>query len=111
MEDTANDQRDIATEAIRKPGGIFLQVAGHRLTLPLGTIVLAILGSLGTAYRVVAADRDAVMARLESLEKADVAQCQKQELQQIVLVDIRTQLARIDARVAEVQVTLMRGAR
>ena len=111
MGDTANDQRDIETDVIRKPRGVFLQVAGHRLTLPVGTIVLAILGSLGTAYRVVAADRDAVIARLDALEKADVAQCQRQEMQQIVLVDIRTKLARIDARVAEVQVTLMRGAR
>ncbi len=103
--------RDIETDVIRRPRGAFVQIAGHRLTLPVGTIVLAILGSLGTAYRVVSADRDAVLSRLAALEKADAEQCQKQELQQIVLVDIRTQLARIDARVAEVQVTLMRGAR
>ena len=104
-------ERDIETDVIRKPKGAFVQIAGHRLTLPVGTIVLAILGSLGTAYRVVAADRDAVLSRLDALEKADAAQCQKQEMQQLVLVEIRAQLARIDARVAEVQVTLMRAGR
>ena len=102
-------ESDIEAAVLRKHKGAFVQIAGHRLTLPIGTILLAILGSLGTAYRVVAADRDAVLARLDTLEKADAAQCQKQELQQLVLVEIRTQLARIDARVAEVQVTLMRG--
>jgi Tfp pilus assembly protein PilO len=108
------DESNIETEAItrgRKNNDLLVKIGNHKLTIPVATIVLAVLTALGTTYRVLAADRDAVLARIELLEKADAAQSQKQELQQIVLVEIRTQLARIDARVAEVQVTLMRGGR
>lgn len=104
-------ERDIDTETIRKPKGAFVQIAGHRMALPIGTILVAILGSLGTAYQVVAADRDAVLARVSALEQCAVDLRNKREVDQTVLLEIRTQLVRIDARVAEVQVTLMRGGR
>jgi Tfp pilus assembly protein PilO len=89
--------------------GLLVKIGNHKLTVPVTTIIVGALTALGTAYRVVAADRAEVISRIDTLEKADQAQCQKQELQQLVLVEIRTQLARIDARVAEVQVTLMRS--
>jgi Tfp pilus assembly protein PilO len=106
-------ERDIETEQIKRPAksepGILVKIGNHKLTVPVATVISGALVALGTAYQVVKNDRAEVLGRLDALERADTAQCQKQELQQLVLVEIRTQLARIDARVAEVQVTLMRG--
>ena len=104
-------QRDIETEAIVKGSNVLVKIGGHKLTVPVATVLAAILGALGTAYRVVANDRDAIIARLDANEKRTNELAQKQELEQVVLAEIRTQLARIDARVAEVQLTLMRGGR
>jgi Tfp pilus assembly protein PilO len=109
-------QSDIETEQIKRPAakseqGILVKIGNHKLTVPVTTVITGALVALGTAYQVVKNDRAEVLQRIEALEKADTAQCQRQELQQLVLVEIRTQLARIDARVAEVQVTLMRSGR
>lgn len=97
------------TEAVVK-GNVLLKMGQHKLTIPVATIILAVLGALGTAYRVVANEREEAWAAIAALKQQDQALAQKQELEQVVLAEIRTQLARIDARVAEVQVTLMRGS-
>ena len=106
MTDSSEAKTDRMAKGI---DSVLLKIGNHKLTVPVTTLALGILTALGTAYTVVKNDRADILGRIDSLEKADTAQSQKQELQQIVLVEIRTQLARIDARVAEVQVTLMRG--
>ena len=83
---------------------------------PLGgmVLVMGVLGALtalGTAYQVVRNDRAEIIARIDAQERAAADLGRKLEVEQVVLAEIRTQLARIDARVAEVQVTLMRGNR
>ena len=93
------------------PKGVMVKVGSHRLTIPLITIAMAILGAAGTTWRIIAADRDAVLCRVAALERSSDDFSRKLELEQVVLAEIRTQLARIDARVAEVQVTLMRSGR
>lgn len=111
MPSASNHQREIETETTRKDGGILVKIGGHKLTLPVTTVLAAVLGALGTAYRVVDAERTATLARIDALERCSVDLSRKLELEQVVLAEIRTQLARIDARVAEVQVTLMRSGR
>ncbi len=98
---------EATTEALDRRH-VAVRVGSHRFTLPIATIAVAILGALGTAYRVVSADRADVLHRIETLERADAELCKRLEIEQLTLAEIRTQLARIDARVAEVQVTLMR---
>jgi Tfp pilus assembly protein PilO len=95
----------------RHEGGLLVKLGNHRLTVPVATIMLGVLTALGTAYQVVANDRSAILARIEAQERMTVDLSRKLELEQVVLSEIRTQLARIDARVAEVQVTLMRASR
>lgn len=104
-------ERDIETEQIprkRSEGGLLVKIGNHKLTVPVTTIIGGALVALGTAYRVVAADRADIIARLDAQERCAADLSRKLELEQVVLTEIRTQLARIDARVAEVQVTLMR---
>lgn len=105
----ARSERDIETETISKGGNVLVKIGSHKLTVPVATIILGALTALGTAYRVVSADREAIIARIEAQERCTMDMSRKLEVEQIVLAEIRTQLARIDARVAEVQVTLMRG--
>lgn len=102
-------QRDIPTEALVKNGGVMVRIGSHRLAIPAATIILAVMTALGTAYQVVKSDRAEIINRINALERCDENLSRKLELEQVVLAEIRTQLARIDARVAEVQVTLMRG--
>jgi hypothetical protein len=105
-------ESEIETEALaRKTNGILVKIGGHKLAIPLATVIVGTLTALGTAYRVVAADRAEILERVALLERTDADLARKLELEQVVLAEIRTQLARIDARVAEVQVTLMRGGR
>jgi hypothetical protein len=107
------DEHDIETEAIprrrKTDNGILVKIGNHKLTVPIATVIAGTLTALGTAYRVVAADRDSILSRLDAQEKTSIELRQKLEMEQLVLAEIRTQLARIDARVAEVQVTLMRS--
>jgi hypothetical protein len=108
------NESDIETETITRRGkdqGILVKIGNHKLTVPAATVIVAILGALGTAYRVVAAERAEALGRIECLERTTTTLGSKLELEQVVLAEIRTQLARIDARVAEVQVTLMRAGR
>jgi len=103
-------ERDIETETIRAPG-VLVKIGQHKLTVPVATIATATLAALGTAYQVVSNDRAAAWAAIHALQDQNVNMGQKLELEKVVLAEIRTQLVRIDARVAEVQVTLMRGGR
>lgn len=93
----------------RKPsGGIVVKAFGHRLAIPLATVGSAILGAGVVAYE--AADRTitAYQVRIEALEGRATKLENSQALNAQTLAQIQTSLARIDARVAEVQVTLMR---
>lgn len=100
-----------STEAIARKGGVLIRLGSNRWTVPLGTILTGALVALGTAYQVVKNDRDAIHDRIAALEKAHQATENKLAVEAVTLANIQTQLARIDARVAEVQVTLMRGPR
>lgn len=107
----SRNEREIETETLTKSGNVLVKIGSHKLTVPVATIILGALTALGTAYRVVAADREAIVARIDAQERTALDLSRKLEVEQVVLAEIRTQLARIDARVAEVQVTLMRSAR
>jgi hypothetical protein len=108
-----DDQHDIETDAIprrrKSDNGILVKIGSHKLTVPVATVIIGTLTALGTAYRVVEADRAEILSRISMQERLTSELANKLEMEQIVLAEIRTQLARIDARVAEVQVTLMRG--
>jgi hypothetical protein len=104
-------ERDIETEQIqrkRSETGLLVKLGNHKLTVPVTSIIGGALVALGTAYQVVKNDRAEILARLDAQERCAADLSRKLELEQVVLSEIRTQLARIDARVAEVQVTLMR---
>lgn len=101
---------EASTEAIVK-GGVIVKVGRSKWAVPTASIIGAILAALGTAYQVVSSEREKVWATIAALQAQDQSISQKLELEQVVLAEIRTQLSRIDARVAEVQVTLMRGGR
>jgi hypothetical protein len=112
------DQRHVDTEPAieRKPGGIIVSIGRSRWTVPTVTILGAALTALGTAYKVAASERAAVWDAIEvgrasdaEGRRRDAELSQRLEIEQVMLAEIKTQLARIDARVAEVQVTLMRG--
>jgi hypothetical protein len=106
-------ESDIETEQIprKRTSGILVRIGNHKLTVPAATIISGALIALGTAYQVVKNDRAEILSRLDAQERCAADLSRKLELEQVVLSEIRTQLARIDARVAEVQVTLMRAGR
>jgi len=94
------------------PGGLEIKAAGHRWKIPVATIGAALLAAAAGAYEVTGKALQGYDARLVEVEKASVVQSQAQQLDHALLLEIRAQLARIDARQAEIQVTLMRhGAR
>jgi hypothetical protein len=102
----------------KAPAGVMIRIGQSRWTVPTVTIIMSCLSALGIAYRIVDGERKAIwqaieqaQKRDEELQQRDRELNQRMEIEQVVLADIRTQLARIDARVAEVQVTLMRGGR
>lgn len=103
---------EIHTEQIRrKAQGIAVQIGNNRWTVPTLTVIAAVLGALGTAYRVVEGERAQVWEAINRVEKQQQATDAKLAIEAVTLTNIQVQLARIDARVAEVQVTLMRGGR
>lgn len=109
------NQSEIETETmprrVKSAGGLFVKLGNHKLTVPLTTIIVGALTALGTACQVVKTDRAEILARIDNQERTAADLGRRLEVEQVVLAEIRTQLARIDARVAEVQVTLMRGGR
>lgn len=92
-----------------KPGGgVVVKAFGHRLAIPTATVITAIMGAMAITYE--AADRhlEAYKARIDALEAKTAKLESAHALNAQALAQIQTSLARIDARVAEVQVTLMR---
>lgn len=99
----------------REPS-VKLSAGGFQWKVPLVTILGACIAAGGGAWQVVSSDRasfrqaDADLAARIEVQAEQVRACKAQlATNEVMLSDIRAQLARIDARVAEVQVTLMRG--
>lgn len=88
--------------------GVVIKAFGHRFALPMATVAAAFLGAGGIAYNAAEAKVDEYETRIATLEKRAVALENAHQLNAQTLAQIQTSLARIDARVAEVQVTLMR---
>lgn len=95
---------------IRKPsaGGVVVKAFGHRFAIPTVTILGACLSASVAAYQVVTSYADTYRDRIRVAEEKIAELEQARKVDQAVLVQIQTSLARIDARVAEIQVTLMR---
>jgi hypothetical protein len=91
--------------------GLEIKAAGKRFFVPMAYIGSAILAAGTAAYGVTSKTLEGYNARLLEVEKDNVAQSQAQQLDHALLLEIRAQLARIDARQAEIQVTLMRHGR
>lgn len=91
--------------------GVEIKAAGRRFFIPLAYVASAIVAAGSAAYGVTAKTLEGYDSRLVEVEKASVAQSQAQQLDHALLLEIRAQLARIDARQAEIQVTLMRHGR
>lgn len=115
-----HDAAEAPTEQMTRAGsGIMLKVGRWRWSIPAATVLSAGLMAAGGAWSVVANERAAIRAADERLAErieaqADQIRACKAQLAttEVVLAEIRASCARIDARVAEVQVTLMRqGAR
>jgi hypothetical protein len=126
MPNPSINQRDVETDRIEKTG-VIVKIGRSKWTVPTATIVSALLIAAGTAWKIVdnerqaihaaiAANRAAAEARDEAcLAKISEARSQAEQIgqklgqQEVLLTEIRAGLSRLDARVAEVQVTLMRS--
>lgn len=91
-----------------RESGLEIKAAGKRFFVPMAYVGSAILAAGTAAYGVTSKTLEGYNSRLTEVEKASVAQSQAQQLDHALLLEIRSQLARIDARQAEIQVTLMR---
>lgn len=91
--------------------GLVLRVGGHKWTVPLATIATACAGAATIAWNAAGAYADGYARRLEALEKTQGEHSRQIELDHAGQVEIRTSLTRIEARIAEVQVILMRHGR
>lgn len=91
-------ESDIPTETLRRgAAGVAVQIGKSRWTIPTATVAAAILGALGTAYQVVQSDREAMLARVAALEVKAADLAGKRDMDQMMLAEIKMQLARIDA--------------
>lgn len=91
--------------------GLVLRVGGHKWTVPLATIATACLGAATMAWNVAGNFAEGYARRLEALEKVSAEHARQIELDHAGQVEIRSTLTRIEARIAEVQVILMRHGR
>lgn len=114
-------QRDIDTAVVRKSSseaGVIVRIGNSKWTVPTASVIAAALAGLGAAWGYVRSERDdlraadhALACKIEAVE-AQSAQAQIVLAQiQTSLVDLKSGQQRLDARVAEVQVTLMQAAR
>ena len=114
-------QRDIDTEVVLKrpsEAGIIVRVGKSKWAVPTASVIAAAMAGLGAAWGYVRSERDdlraadrALACKIEAME-AQSAQAQIVLAQiQTSLVDLKSGQQRLDARVAEVQVTLMQAAR
>lgn len=95
----------------RPAGGVVIKAFGHRFVIPTLTILGACLSAGIGAYQVVTAYAQEYRDRIRIAEEKIAELEQSRKVDQAVLYQIQTSLARIDARVAEIQVTLMRARR
>lgn len=95
----------------RPAGGVVIKAFGHRFAIPTLTILGACLSAGIGAYQVVATYAEGYRERIRQAEERIAELEQARKVDQAVLYQIQTSLARIDARVAEIQVTLMRARR
>lgn len=95
----------------RPAGGVVIKAFGHRFAIPTLTILGACLSAGIGAYQVVSAYASEYASRIRMAEERIAELEQARKIDQAVLYQIQTSLARIDARVAEIQVTLMRARR
>jgi hypothetical protein len=105
-------QSDADTEPYAKPQpGVQIKVAGHRLTLPIATVLGSILAALGTAYEVVRRDRAEVIERLAAVECLTAKLDHQREIADVRQLEVAASLARIETQLAELRaVMLRRGA-
>jgi HPt (histidine-containing phosphotransfer) domain-containing protein len=104
------DQRDVATEKIRRDS-VQVKIAGHRLALPASTIIASALAALGTAYEVVRRDRAAVIERIEAVECLVDKLDHQREIADVRQFEVAASLARIETQLAELRSELLRRAR
>lgn len=99
------------TEVLTKEGGVRIKIGDSKWTIPTTTVLTSVGMALLASWGYLRSERDELRA-VDAAVSAQIAECKGQlATNQVVLNEIRTQLARIDARVAEIQVTLMRGGR
>lgn len=103
-------QNDVSTEHMSKDDGVLIKMGKSRWTIPTATVLAACLGAVVTAYKVADSERTRVWDAIDRLDKGQQTTEGKLAVEAVTLTNIQVQLARIDARVAEVQVTLMRGS-
>lgn len=107
-------QAERTTEIIErhsKEDGVLIKMGKSRWTVPTATILTACLCAVGTVWKIADAERTRVWEAIDRLDKSQQSTDSKLAVEAVTLTNIQVQLARIDARVAEVQVTLMRGNR
>jgi hypothetical protein len=106
--DQSTDTLAIVQGKPKPAGGVVIKAWGHRFAIPTLTILGACLSAGVGAYQVVTTYADSYRERIRVVEERIAELEQARKIDQAVLVQIQTSLARIDARVAEIQVTLMR---
>ena len=99
------------TEWQAKGSGLEIRVGKYRWHVALASLGGILCAACGVAYEVTARSLESYNSRLSEAEKASVRHEQALALDHALLLEIRAQLARIDARQAEIQVTLMRHGR
>lgn len=109
--DTMAAIQGIPAKSPRPAGGVVIKAFGHRFAIPTLTIMGACLSAGIGAYKVVESYASEYATRIRMAEDRIAELEQARKVDQAVLYQIQTSLARIDARVAEIQVTLMRASR
>lgn len=106
--DTMDAVQGTPEKKAKPAGGVVIKAFGHRFAIPTLTILGACLSAGIAAYQVVRSYAEDYAHRIDLAEARIVELEQARKIDQAVLYQIQTSLARIDARVAEIQVTLMR---
>ena len=108
---------DAETDRHAKPAdGVQIRAGGRKWQIPTATIVSAIGGAALVAWGMIQSERsdlrsaDRANAEAITIASAQIADCKAQlATEQALLAEIRSQLVQLNTRVAEIQVTLMRG--
>jgi hypothetical protein len=108
------DPADAPTEQISRQAsapGIHVRVGRSKWSLPVGTVISAGLVAAAATWGVVKSERDELWASLARAQAELRDQRSGLEAERQRGSYVQTQLARIDARLAEIQVILMQQAR